>query len=183
METAGTAHHTVSIESFKHCLWKALLSVFTSLWRERDTGRDDMTRWMSSVESDKNNRAVKRNHLKDKTCTLWCCPYRSYVGWEILLLTRWSRYKQRQTSLSTNQNVPLKVFRVSTGRAVGQKPKSKVTATELKECPCFTAVYANRYFFLLNCITLWINIINVHFNPDGVTFDSTKLTMQIHYFL
>lgn len=44
-------------EAIQAVFKKNSLSVFTSLWRDRDTGRDDMTRWTSSVEMDKNNRA------------------------------------------------------------------------------------------------------------------------------
>lgn len=67
--SAVTAHQTANIESFSHSVTKALLSGFTSLWRERDTGREDMTRWTSSVDRH-THRGVSR-HIS-KLCSLWC---------------------------------------------------------------------------------------------------------------
>lgn len=77
-----------------------------------------------------------------------------------------------------NQNVSLRAFRVSKGRAGGQivhKTKSKLTATELKKSTSFTSVNAGWYFSLLHCVTLWNSIVNDPFNAVVITFVFCKI--------
>lgn len=50
-------------ETHSNTLLKALLSVFTSRWRDRDTGREDMTRWTSSVERDEKEQVSDRQRF------------------------------------------------------------------------------------------------------------------------
>lgn len=64
-------------ESFKHwcsAIAAALLSVFTSLCRERDTGKDDMTRWTSSVERSRKTWQFSETMSKTKTVVFDCLP-------------------------------------------------------------------------------------------------------------